>query len=112
MMSRRIAEYVLHAAYIAGATNSQGDVVDSWGTASSVGVYGFDPGSTTEAREVAGERVVTVPTLYMPASVVFGPRDRVTARGKVYEVEGETREWRHPGGLQKGNVVTLRRVEG
>lgn len=109
---RRISESVQHAVFQPGAEDSHGNPTEAWGTASNVGVYAFDPGSTSEPRDPGHDRVIVEPTLYMPSTVVFGARDKVTARGKVYEVEGETREWRHPDGSQKGNVVTLRRVEG
>lgn len=109
---RRISESVLRAAYVAGAEDAHGNPVDAWGTPSPVGVYAFSPGSTSEPREAGHDRVIIEPTLYVPAAVVFAAHDRVTARGDLYEVEGETRQWRHPDGSLKGNVVTLRRVEG
>lgn len=111
-MMRRVSEEVSHAPFVAGVEDSHGNPVDSWGTPADVGVYAFDPGSSSEPREAGRDRVIVEPTLFMPSTVVFGSRDRVTARGKVYEVEGETREWRHPDGTRKGNVVTLRRVDG
>lgn len=109
---RYTSETVQRATFAAGATDAHGNPAESWGAPVSVGVYAFDPGSDSEPREPGTDRVVVEPTLYMPATAVFGSRDRVTARGLLYEVEGATREWRHPDGTLKGNVVTLRRVEG
>jgi hypothetical protein len=111
-VSRVISEQVLWQPYEVGATDTHGNPVGSWRDPEIVGIYAFDPGSSSEPREPGGDRVVVEPTLYMPADVVLGARDRVTARGDVYEVDGETRKWLHPDGSQRGNVVTLRRVEG
>lgn len=110
-MARRISEYVQREAFIAGSTDAHGNPSESWAPAVEVGIYAFDPGSTSEPRE-GGDRVIVEPTIYAPSAALFGARDRVTARGKTYEVEGETREWRHPVGFRPGNVLTLRRVEG
>jgi hypothetical protein len=111
-VTRPISEYVEHSVYVAGAEDAHGNATESWGDPATVGVFAFDPGSTSEPREPGHDRVIVEPTLYVPPDVVFGPHDRVAARGRVYEVEGETREWRHPDGSRKGNVVTLRRVDG
>ncbi len=111
-MSRPISETVLHAAYIPGPEDSHGNATDTWGPVTERGVYAFDPGSTSEPREPGHDRVIVEPTLYAPADVLFGAYDLVTARGKTYQVDGETREWRHTDGTLKGNVITLRRVEG
>lgn len=108
---RRISEYVSLTAPVEGVEDAHGNVSDSWAPPVEVGIYAFDPGSTSEPRE-GGDRVVVEPTVYMPAAVIFNPHDRVTVRGVVHEVEGVTREWRHPNGRRKGNVVTLRAVSG
>lgn len=111
-MLRAISEYVDHEAFEAGAVDSHGNPVEAWSTPASAGVYAFDPGSSSEPRE-GGDRLIVEPTLYLPADAVFGARDRVTARGLQYEVEGVTREWVHPTDpTRRANVVTLRRVEG
>lgn len=111
-MSRRISEYVEHQAYVAGAEDRAGNTIDGWGAANSVGIYAFDPGSSSEPREAGHDRVIVEPTLYTPSTVVFDHRDKVTARGHLFEVEGDTREWRHTDGTRKGNVISLRRVDG
>lgn len=112
-MFRVISEYVQHAGFIPGAEDAHGNPAEAWGDPVTVGVYAFDPGSSSEPREAGHDRVIVEPTLYMPEENVFGPRDEVVARGKRYEVEGETREWVHPTDTtRRANVVTLRRVDG
>jgi hypothetical protein len=110
-VNRRISEYIDHLPYIAGPMDGHGNPTDSWGSAVSVGIYAFDPGSSSEPRD-GQDRVIVEPTVYMPDGVVFSPRDRVVVRGKTYEVDGETREWRHPSVSFRGNVASLRRVDG
>ena len=111
-MSRRISELVSHEAFVAGAEDAHGNPVRAWLPAVQVGVFAFDPGSTSEPREAGRDRVIVEPTVYMPTGALFAPDDRVTARSIRYEVEGVTREWRHPNGRREGNVATLRRVAG
>ena len=111
-MARRISEYVDHAAFIAGAEDAHGNPIEDWGPAVEVGIFGFDPGGSAEPLLPGYDRVITEPTLYAPEGVVFGARDKVTARGLLFEVVGDTAVWRHPNGLRPGNVVNLKRVEG
>lgn len=109
---RRISETVLWESFVSGAEDPQGNEVEAWLPAVPVGIYAFDPGSTSEPRRPGQDRVIVEPTVYMPRTAIFGPHDRVTVRGLLHEVDGVTREWRHPNGQVKGNVVTLRRVDG
>ena len=109
---RRISETVQWAAFQAGVEDSQGNEVEAWAVAVPVGVYAFDPGSTSEPRLPGQDRVIVEPTIYMPQASIFGAHDLVTVRGLLHEVVGVTREWRHPNGQVKGNVATLRRVDG
>jgi len=112
-LTRPVAEYVQHAAFSAGAEDAHGNLTDSWGAAKKVGIYAFDPGSSSEPRLPGQDRVVTEPTLYLPSDVVFGQQDQVTVRGNLYQVDGETREWVHPSDpSRRANVATLRRVTG
>lgn len=111
-MFRVISEYVEHEVFDAGAEDATGNPVEAWTTPVSAGVFAFDPGSSSEPRE-GNDRVIVEPTLYIPSEVLMGHRDRVTARGKRYLVEGETREWVHPTDTtRRANVATLRRVDG
>lgn len=113
-MFREISEYVDHGVFIPATTDDFGnESPESWGTATPRGVYAFDPGSSSEPRLAGHDRVIVEPTIYFPADVEFGHRDEVLARGKRYEVEGETRLWVHPTDpTRRANVVTLRRVDG
>lgn len=112
-MFRVISEFVDHAGFVSGVEDAHGNPVESWAPGVEVGVYAFDPGSTSEPRNPGADRVIVEPTLYLPDGVVFGARDRVTARGLLFEVEGVTREWVHPTDTtRRANVATLRRVEG
>jgi hypothetical protein len=110
-MNRRISETVQHLPFVEGAEDAHGNPAETWADPVDVGIYAFDPGSSSEPRD-GQDRVIVAPTIYMPDDVVFGSRDRVVVRGKTYEVDGETREWRHPSFPFRGNVATLRRVEG
>jgi hypothetical protein len=111
-MSRRITEQVQHLPFVAGAEDSHGNPIESWGPAESVGIYALDPGSTSEPRRPGSDRVIVEPTMYGPYGLPFEPHDRCVARGETFEVEGVTRDWKHPGGLKPGSVVSLRRVAG
>lgn len=108
----QVTESVEHEALIEGAVDAHGNTESVYTPAVTVGVYGFDPGSSSEPREPGHERVISEPTLYLPPGVTFDSRDRVTVRGVLYEVEGDTREWRHELLGPRGNVVTLREVKG
>lgn len=111
-MFRVISEFVEVESFAAGSVDAHGNPTEGWSAPVSVGIYALDPGSSSEPRE-GQDRVIVEPTLYFPAATVFNPRDRVTARGKTYEVEGETREWVHPTEpTRRANVATLRRVDG
>lgn len=113
-MLRAISEYVEHGVFVPPDTDDEGnESPESWLPAVSVGVYAFDPGSSSEPRVAGHDRVIVEPTLYFPADSTFGHRDEVVARGLRYEVEGETRLWVHPTQPdRRANVVTLRRVDG
>lgn len=107
-----ISETVQYQAPIVGAKNAHGNTTKTWADPVDVGVWAFDPGSSSEPREPGHDRVITDPTLYFPPEIALAADGRVTARGLLYEIDGETREWRHPSGRFTGNVVTLRRVTG
>lgn len=107
---REITEYVLYEAPIDGPTDAHGNTTIAWEDPVEVGIFEFDPGSTSEPRE-GQNRVIVEPTLYLPPEAVLAAAGRVTARGRLYQIEGETREWRRRG-EPIGNVATLRRVDG
>lgn len=109
-----MSEPVQRAPFIEGALDAHGNAAESWGAAVAlVGAYGFDPGSTSEPRLGGHDRVLVEPTLYGPYDMPFLPRDRAIVRGRIYEVEGEVRQWKHQRtNRNAGAVVTLRRVDG
>ena len=111
-MTRTTFETVQRLAFTAGPTDAHGNSAKGWADPVAVDVYAFDPGGTAEPRLPGHDRVITEPTLYFPPTVTFDAKDRVIARGLLYEVDGDTVEWVHPNGRTKGNVVALRRVDG
>lgn len=110
--TRRITEFVEWERHRDGVKDSHGNVGDEWEPAVEVGVWAVDPGGVIEPRLPGQQRVITTPTVYGPPEMVFGPHDRVTARGVTYEVEGGTSPWIHPDRSQFGNVASLRKVSG
>lgn len=112
-MQRRISEYVDWCRYAAGAVDAHGNPADSWDAPVPVGVYAVNPGTTGDVELAGADRDVSAPSLYAPLSVVMGARDRVIARGGLYEVDGATRVFRNPfGSGMDGNQIDLKRVEG
>lgn len=107
-----IGEYVDWERYVPGATDAHGNVSPGFDDPVSVGVYGFAPGGIDEPFVPGHTRSVSEPALYTPPGVVFEAQDRVIVRGKLYEVVGDTAEWRHPNGWTPGNVIKLKRVDG
>lgn len=111
-MTRQVSETVQHEVFTPGDADAHGNRAEAWADPVDVDVYGFDPGGSTEPALPGYNRIITTPTLFAPKSAVFGGRDRVTVRGLLYEVDGDTSEWRHPRGRRPGNVVNLKRVTG
>src|SRR5690606_32904331 len=110
---RYLSESVLWAAFQAGAEDAYGNPVEAWATAVSVGIYAFNPGTTSEPFLPGHDRVITKPAIYAPTGTSFGPRDRVTVRGVLYEVDGVTLDYRNPyDALMDGVQVNLKAVEG
>ncbi len=110
---RRISETVQRHAFQAGATDAHGNPAESWAAPVPVGVYAFNPGTTSEPFLAGHDRVVTAPALYAPEGTVFAPRDRVTARGVAYEVEGVVLDYRNPyDPSMDGIQVGLKEVSG
>lgn len=110
---RRISEFVLREAFSAGAEDAYGNPTETWGPPVSVGIYAFNPGTTSEPFLPGHDRVVTQPAIYAPEGTVFNPRDRVTARGVVYEVDGVALDYRNPfDGSMDGIQVGLREGSG
>lgn len=109
---RSVSEYVQVERFVAGEPDAHGNESEAWLPPERVGIYAFDPGGTSEPAMDGHDRVISEPTVYLPAKEVLNPRDRVVARGVTYEVDGVTREWWHPRRARRGNVVSLKVVGG
>lgn len=109
-----MGEVVQRIPYVGGGEDVYGNETVAYGVPATLdGVYGFDPGSSSEPRLAGQERVIVEPTLYGPFDMPFLPRDRVIVRDQTYEVEGEVRQWRHMRtNREAGAVLSLRRVDG
>jgi len=110
---RNLSETVSHEAFVGGAKNSRGNVADSWDAPTDVWIYAFNPG-VTEAPLVPGhDRTETRPTIYAPIGTIMTHRDRVTRRGRVYEVDGETLIFESPFDSSMDGVrIPLKEVAG
>lgn len=109
-----MGEVVQRVPYMGAVEDAHGNETESYGAAVTLtGVYGFDPGSSSEPRLAGQSRVIVEPTLYGPFDMPFLPRDRAIVRGVTFEVDGEVRKWRHMrSDVGAGAVVSLRRVDG
>lgn len=109
-----MGEVVQRIPYEGFGEDAHGNETASYGPAVILeGVYGFDPGSSSEPRLAGQQRVIVEPTLYGPFDMPLASQDRVIVRGLTYEVEGEVRRWRHMrSNHEAGAVVSLRRVDG
>ena len=110
---RRISEFVAHEVFVAGAEDAHGNPVETWAAAVQLGIYAYDPGGTSEPMIPGYDRVVTTPTIYVPSESVLSPRDRVTVRGKAFDVDGVTSDFRNPyDSSMNGNSINLKAVTG
>lgn len=110
---RHISEIVQHESYTGSGEDSHGNELETWAAPAPLGIYAFNPGGTTEPVIPGYDRVVTTPIIYVPSETILHPRDRVTVRGKVFEVDGETLDFRNPydDGMD-GNAINLKAVTG
>jgi len=112
-MRRRVTKTVQRWPYVAGVKDAHGVLTEGWGPTENVGVYEFDPGSSSEVRQPGQNRVIVEPKLYGPIDMPFQPRDKCVVDGKMYMVEGEPAKWHHgQANYSPGAVVNLRRVDG
>ena len=110
---RRISEYVLLEVFDAGATDAHGNPAESWVEPVPLGIYAFNPGTTSEPNGDGSDRLITEPSVYVPEGSPVGPRDRVTVRGVVYEVDGVLLDYRNPyDSSMDGCQANLREVRG
>lgn len=96
-------------------TDRYGDETEDWTTPTEVEVEGVavEPRPSSEDHRDARNAVTSGFTLYMPATAVVTPANKVRVRGRVYGVEGEPADWRNPyTGWTPGIVVQTTGVEG
>ncbi len=114
MTMRRISESVLHATYAGTETNDRGNLIDKWNSPVDLGIYAFNPSSSSEV-EIDGHahRVESTPTIYLPSAAVVGTRDKITVRGSTFEVDGEPSDFRNPyDSTMNGLSINLKAVTG
>ena len=110
---RYISETVQHEVYNGSGTDAHGNEIETWATAVDLGIYAYDPGGTSEPIIPGHDRVITTPTIFVPSASILSPRDRVTVRGKPFEVDGDTLDFRNPyDSAMNGNAINLRAVTG
>ncbi|WP_078344594.1 hypothetical protein [Mycobacteroides chelonae] len=102
-----------HEAFIPDAKDAHGDAIDKWAPAVPRPIYGAGPDMSNEPKIVGHERVIVDMVMLVPPDQTYGPRDRETIGGNVYECVGfpESTEF-NPFGKHFGAVVNLRRVTG
>jgi hypothetical protein len=73
----------------------------------------FDPGSSTVQFEVGRDPVVTQPSFITDFGADVRAGDRLTIRGRTWDVDGDPAEYRSPfSGWEAGMVVKLKAVRG
>ena len=92
-----------------------GETQPDWTNPTSVVVEGVavEPRPSSGPLQDARNAVVSGYSLYMPTGTAIGPQNRVTVRGKTYDVLGEPADWRSPfTGWRPGLVVQVGLTEG
>lgn len=112
-MELRVSETVLWQQYEPGPENRHGEPVDGWATPVEKGAYAFNPGTTGDVALAGHDRDFERPAIYVPTSWEPGHRDKITARGVEYEVDGEPKRFRNPHNpTLDHNQVDLKRAGG
>lgn len=111
---RYISETVQHYKYEGLGKDARGNEIEKWATtATDLGIYAFNPGTTSEPFTAGHDRVITTPSIYVPSGTVVGAHDKITVRGKEYTVDGDMRDYRNPyGAVMDGIVIELKAVTG
>lgn len=107
-------ETVLLHRFTGSGRDSHNNVVPAYADPETIDGVAVAPGSSSEPRNGASQRVITQMSIYPPAGLVVDPRDQFTVRGKRYAVEGDmSGAWVDPfTGWAPGSEVTLKRVTG
>lgn len=105
---------MLHEAYNGAGQDPKGNDVESWAPAVELGIYAYNPSASSEILiDGHAHRVESSPTLYVPSSAVVGNRDRITARGKPFLIDGDPADYRNPiDSSMDGISIKLKAVTG
>jgi hypothetical protein len=110
---RRISEYVQHEVYAGDGEDAHGNELEQWEPPVDLGIYAFGPGGSSEPMLPGQDRVITVPTVFLPSTSVVAARDRLTVRGKAFEVDGASLDFRNPfDSAMDGKTINLKAVDG
>lgn len=110
---RYVSEYVQHQRYEGSGEDERGNESEAWGDPERLGIYAFNPGTTSEPFTPGHDRIITVPTIYVPSGEVVSEHDKITVRGTLYTVEGDPLDLRNPYSSEMdGIVVNLKVVKG
>lgn len=95
-------------------TNRYGDVVDDWSTATDTDVTDaiVYPLTSSENNDNRSALITGLAVLIPDDGVVVPHNARVTARGELWEVDGDVADWSSPWGWDPGRQVNLKRVDG
>lgn len=96
--------------------DSSGTVTGDWATATDVLTLRCAVSPITDedvdAAKVRNPAIEQL-TLYLAGLVDIDPRWRCTVRGRTYQVQGRSRQWKHPAsGWQAGTTVVVEAVDG
>jgi hypothetical protein len=110
---RYISEYVQHKTYSGTGEDAHGNETEQWAPAIALGIYAFGPGGSSEPLLPGQDRVITVPTIFLPSTAVVAARDRLTVRGKAFEVDGDSLDFHNPyDSSMDGKTINLKAVDG
>ncbi|WP_193510479.1 hypothetical protein [Cryobacterium sp. BB736] len=102
-----------HEVYAGMGEDRHGNEIELWNPPVELGIYAFNPGGTAEPAGADQDRVISLPTIYVPNSAVVGPHDRFTVRGQRFDVEGDIRDFRNPyDSSMNGLSINLKGVAG
>lgn len=113
-MMRPISEIVQHQTYNGSDDDGHGNQTESWGAAVDLGIYAYNPASSSEVVvDGHAHRVESKPTILVPSTASVGSRDKIIARGVTFEVDGYPADFRNPfnGGMD-GLEINLKVVAG
>jgi len=91
-----------------------GNQAADWGTPDRLTITGCSLAPRLQAENLEGRQGVVIGwTLYAPPDADIQPTDRIEARGKTLEVDGEPGVWTSPyTGREAGIELSLKTVEG